>query len=258
MSELISALIVAIVQGFTEWLPISSSGHLVLFEKILEMDSGGLVFDVALHFGTLMAVFVYFGKDIMDIMRDFFLFKFDTENGKLGVYLLIATIPAGVFGLLLHTTFENAFNNLFLVAGGFAVTSLILFIASIDFGHRRELGVKGALFVGFVQVISLFPGISRSGSTISAGMLWGLKEEKALKFSFLMSIPVILGANIVTLKDATQLPSDLIWATLVAFFVGLVSIHFMYKYVLTKKKNMKWFALYALLLSLGIGIYLLV
>tara|TARA_Y100000310_G_scaffold345322_1_gene463772 strand:+ start:3023 stop:3823 length:801 start_codon:yes stop_codon:yes gene_type:complete len=260
---IIAALIIAVVQGLTEWLPVSSSGHLVLFERILNYP-GGLLFDVALHFGTLMAVFVYFGKDITDIIQDLLKGKWGSENGRLGLLLIVATIPATVVGFFFRGVLEVVFSSLGIAALGFGITGLFLLIASLDirvggrklgFGKGRKLGFGGAFWIGIAQVLSLFPGISRSGATISSGLLLGLKEKAALKFAFLMSVPIIFGANILAVGNKTLEP-ELIWASLVSFFVGLGAIHIMYKYILTSRKNLRWFALYALLLSLGLGIWL--
>ncbi len=259
MNEFISALIMAVVQGLTEWLPVSSSGHLVVFHNILNYEVD-LMFDVALHFGTLMAVFVYFGKDIIDIIEDFLKFRTKSDNFKLGLLLIVATIPAAIIGYFFESFFEAAFSSLGIVALGFAITSLALFIASLDIRKltkkKEELGFFGALIVGCSQAIAIFPGISRSGSTISSGLLLGLKEKEAIKFSFLMAIPVIFGASILEIGN-NKLPPSLIWATLAAFAVGLLTIHLMLKFVLTSRKNLRWFAVYCLLLALGIGIFLL-
>ena len=131
MNDLISSLILAVVQGIAEWFPISSSGHLVLISKLLGFNNT-LLFDVALHFGTLSAVFVYFGADIIDILRDLVSFKFKTENGRMGIFLIIATIPAGILGFFLKDLLESELNNLYLLAFGLAITSIVLFIGSID------------------------------------------------------------------------------------------------------------------------------
>jgi len=253
VSDLIGALVVAIVQGLTEWLPISSSGHLVLFSKLIGY-SGGMLFDVALHFGTLMAVFVYFGSDIVDIVKDLLSGKWNSENGRLGLMVLVATIPAVIVGFLFKDVFESVFSSLWITALGFGVSGLFLFIGSIDLKNKKGFGYGKSLLVGCAQVFALFPGISRSGSTISSGLLLGLDEKAAMKFSFLMSVPVIFGANILTIGNNT-LPPTLIWATLVSFVVGLATIHLLYKYILTTRKNLRWFAIYALILAIGSGIY---
>ncbi|MBU0466246.1 MAG: undecaprenyl-diphosphate phosphatase [Nanoarchaeota archaeon] len=298
-NEIVSSLIIAIVQGLTEWLPVSSSGHLVLFEKILQYR-GGLMFDVALHFGTLMAVFVYFGADIVDIIRELLMGKLESENGRLGLLIIVATIPAALVGFLLKNVFEQAFSSLAIVAVGFAITGVFLLIVSIGgkgtsptrgharnnwedtrratrsptqkyhnnksrsvlrgdgiIGKGKRFGYLGALLVGIAQIFSLFPGVSRSGATIGSGLLLGLNEKNAVKFSFLMSIPIIFGASILTIGNQT-LPSNLIWATLVSFIVGLGTIHLLYGKMLAKRKNLKWFAVYALLLAVGIGVWMVV
>jgi len=266
MNDLISALIIAVVQGLTEWMPISSSGHLIVFEKLLNY-SGGLMFDVALHFGTLMAVFVYFGGDIVDIAKDLLSLKWNSENGRLGLLILIATLPAAAVGFLFRNIFLKAFDSLGVVALGFGITGLFLLIASfsprakekkltgkiIEVGEKR-FGYFDGFLVGCAQVLALFPGISRSGATLSSGLLLGLDEKSAMKFSFLMSIPVTFGANILVIGNNT-LPPNLVWATLVSFVVGLIVIHLLFNHVLTSRQNLKWFAIYALLLAGVLGIF---
>jgi undecaprenyl-diphosphatase len=253
MNEMLIALILAIVQGITEWLPISSSGHLVLFEHFFDYKPG-LMFDVALHFGTLMAVFVYFGKDIVDIIRDLLRLDFKSDNGRTGLLLIIATIPAAVMGYLFEKVFVESFSSLLLVGFGFAITGVSLLIASIDWKGKNMLTLKGAVVVGFAQVVSIFPGISRSGSTLSVGMILGLSPKAAARFSFLLAVPIIFGASILTIGN-NVLPSSLIWATLVAFLVGLLVIHFMFKKVLTSRENLRWFAAYAIFLSIFVIFY---
>ena len=259
MNDLISALILAVVQGLTEWLPVSSSGHLVLFERLLgyEVD---LMFNVALHFGTLMAVFVYFGKDILDIFEDILKLKWDSANARLGFLIIIATIPAAPIGYFFRDFFEMAFTSLGIVGIGFGITGLILLISSLEFkgiGKKAEdIGIFRALGIGLAQAVAIFPGISRSGSTIGSGLLLGLKEKDAVKFSFLMAAPVIFGAALLEIGN-NKLPPQTIWAVLVAFIVGLITIHLMLKIVVSSRKNLRYFAVYCLLLALGIGAWLL-
>lgn len=254
VSELVASLIIAVIQGMTEWLPVSSSGHLVLFENLLGFSGGGLTFEVALHFGTLAAVFVYFGGDIVDILREVFSGRVKSGNGKLGLYILVATIPAALAGFLLQSAFESIFTSLWVTALGFAVTGVFLLIASVAPVRKGTLGYGKSFLIGCAQILALFPGVSRSGATIGAGLLSGLTEKDALKFSFLMSIPIIFGANILVIGNNT-LPPSMIWATLVSFVVGLITIHVLYGYVLTKRENLKWFALYTFLLAIGIVVW---
>jgi len=258
VNDLISAIILAIIQGVTEWLPISSSGHLVLFQSFLGFE-GGLLFEVALHFGTLAAVFVYFGKDIMDIIKDFFSGKWNTENGKIGWLLIIASVPAALIGFFSRNIYEKVLTNFGIVALGFGVTGLLLFIASfVSVGKKeKKLSYGNSFVIGIFQALAIIPGISRSGATISSGIFFGLSEKAAMRFAFLLSIPIIFGANILVIGN-NVLPQELIWATLVSFFVGLLTIHIMFKYVLVKRKNFRWFGLYALLLALAIGVWMII
>ena len=201
-----------------------------------------------------MSVFVYFGKEITDIFQDFLKLNFHTENAKLGTYLIIATIPAAIIGFFLKNI--NIFHNITIIALGFGITGILLIIASLNIKIRKQkLNIKNSLIIGIAQIFSLFPGISRSGATISTGILSGLSEKAALKFSFIMSIPIIFGANILVIGNQT-LPSELIWATLVSFMVGLLTLHILYTKILTSKKNLRYFGIYALLLAIILGIFL--
>lgn len=256
MNDFIAPLILAVIQGITEWFPVSSSGHLVLFSRLLGYDNT-LSFDIALHFGTLMAVFVYFGKDIMNIIRDVCRLRFSSADGKMGLYLIIATIPAAIMGYLFQGLIEAELNNMLLLAMGFAITSVLLYSASLPiYRRKKELSFKIALFIGLAQVASLFRGVSRSGSTIASGVLLGLDQKKAARFSFLMSIPIIFGASVLTLGSQT-LSFNYLWASLVSFFVGLATIHVLLRFVLTSNRNLRWFALYTFILAVAIFSWLL-
>ncbi len=244
------------LQGITEWLPVSSSGHLILAETLLNYHSD-LTFNTALHFGTLMSVFVYFGKDITDILQDFLKLKFHTQNARLGILIILATIPAAIIGFFFKNIFESIFSNLTITALGFGITGLLLIITSLSIKIRHSrINAKNSIIIGLAQVLSIFPGISRSGATISTGILSGLNEKTAMKFSFLLSIPIIFGANILTIANQ-KLPTELIWATLTSFVTGLITLHLLYKFILTKK-SLLYFGSYALLLSLLIVLYLII
>jgi undecaprenyl-diphosphatase len=249
MDSFISAIILAIIQGISEWFPISSSGHLVLFSEILGFNNT-LQFDIALHLGTLMAVFVYFGKDITNIVEDIAKGKWKTENSKLGFLLIVSAIPAGIIGLLFSDIIEHAFTNLWLLVLSFGITSLLLFIASLNLNTKRSsMTYKDSFLIGVAQAVSILPGISRSGSTISSGLLLGLDEKTAVKFSFLMSIPVIFGAALLEL-GSEKLSSFYLLPTIISFFVGLVTIHFLLKILVNSKKNLRWFAIYCMILAI--------
>jgi len=254
--SLLTALLLAVIQGITEWLPISSSGHLVLFERLFSY-AGGLLFEVALHFGTLAAVFVYFGKDIVDMIRDFFSGKFKSSNGRMAIYLIIGTIPAVIVGFFARDIFDSILSDLRIVALGFGITGVFLLISSFANIKEGKLDFRKSLFVGFAQALAIVPGISRSGSTIASGVLLGLNEKDAMRFSFLLSIPIIFGANLLTIGNNTLSP-DLIWASLVSFVVGLITIHLMFNYLLVKREYFKWFGIYCILLGLVVFGFVLV
>jgi len=252
----INLIILAIIQGITEWFPVSSSGHVVIFSKLLNFENN-LMFDVALHLGTLMAVFVYFGGDIVHILEDILKLKWKSENAKLGYFIFIATLPAVAVGFLFRKFISNIFNNLVIVCICFGISGLILLLGSfVSFKKTKKIGFKESLLIGISQAFAILPGISRSGTTISSGLLLGLDEKKAVRFSFLMSIPVIFGAAILEIENK-RLTSDLLWATILSFLVGLISIHFLLKIVINSKKNLKWFAFYLFILSILILIYLI-
>lgn len=257
MNDFLASLILAVVQGISEWFPISSSGHLVLVSRLLGFENT-LPFDIALHFGTLMAVFVYFGKDISDIVRDLVRFRFTSEPGRMGIALLIATIPAAFFGFLFHGFFEHTLNDLMPLAFGFGITGVLLLISSMDFSRisTQTVTPRIALLIGCAQVASLFRGVSRSASTICSGVLLGLDQRKAARFSFLMSIPIILGANVLSFGNQV-LPISYLLPALVSFIVGLLTIHILLRFVLTSKKNLRWFGIYVLVVALILFIWLL-
>jgi undecaprenyl-diphosphatase len=255
MIQWVANIILAIVQGLSEWFPISSSGHLVLFSYLLGVESY-IQLDVALHFGTLMAVFVYFGKDISDILEDILKGRWKSQNAKMGFLLVLSAIPAALMGVFFKKYIESAFNSMLIVSIGFGITSMFLFISSLNLRKKKEdISYKDSFLIGLAQAFAILPGVSRSGSTIGSGLLLGLEEKTAVRFSFLMSIPVIFGAGILEL-GSNQLSPDFILPTLIAFAIGLATIHLLLKIIVNSKKNLRWFAIYCLLLAIGIMIYL--
>ncbi len=246
----LSLIVLAIVQGLTEWVPISSSSQIEIISHLINYQSS-LFLEVALHFGTLMAVFVYFGKDIIDIIRDVFSGNWKSEEAKLGFAVVLAAIPAGIAGFLLKGFLESN-GGLGLIAIGLGITSLLLFIGSISPKKDEKLTYGKALIIGIAQILALFRGVSRSGSTIVTGLLLGLNEKNAVKFSFLLSIPIIFGANLLNLGNQT-LPSSLFFASLISFSVGISTIHFSFKYLLSDRRNLKWFGLFTMIEALIIG-----
>lgn len=252
MNSLLAQIVLGVAQGILEWIPISSSAHLELLARALQYDLS-LDFTAALHFGTLMAVFAYFGQDITDMVRDVFSLKFNTPHGKLGIAVILASIPAGLFGYLLQGLIDSSSNSLLGMSFGFAITSMALFIGVYGRPKKKsDLSYTSAFFIGLAQVASLFRGVSRSGSTMSTGLIFGLDMKTAVKFSYLISIPIILGANLLSVGTRT-LPSNYLLPSLIAFFVGIFAINLSFKYILNKAENLKWFAVYTLILALVLG-----
>ncbi|MEK6836411.1 MAG: undecaprenyl-diphosphate phosphatase [Nanoarchaeota archaeon] len=249
--DLISSLILAVVQGILEWFPVSSSGHMALVGKLIE-SAADFAFEMALNFGTLMAVFVYFRKDIIMIVRDILNGKWLTDNSKLGFLILVASIPAGIFGFIFRSYFDVISGNLFILGSGWLVTSVVLFIGSFSKSKNKnasQLSYFRAFVIGITQAFAIIPGVSRSGMTLSSGLFFGLKEKQAILFSYLLAIPVIIGANLVTFGNKV-ISADFLLPTIVTFVIGLVFMNFSFKYVLNDRKNLKWFGIYTLLLGI--------
>lgn len=196
------AILLGAIQGLTEFLPVSSSGHLVIFQHILGVQESPLTFDVMLHMGTLLAVFVAFWDDIIDILRRPFT--------RLTYLIVVGCIPAAIAGYLVAPVIEKAFESLLVVGLGLIFTGFALRFS--EKWSRERIGLKDipntsykdALFIGLLQALAIVPGISRSGSTIAAGLFAGMERELAARFSFLLSIPVILGAGIFELSDVSS------------------------------------------------------
>jgi len=190
----IQALILGIVQGLTEFLPVSSSGHLVLAQHILGVDEAGVLLEVILHMGTLAAILVYFYDDLKQLRLEFIKGEKDAKNSVL--FLIIATLPAVCAGLVLQDTIESTF-TIAIVKWMFMITGLVVGGAYF-FKNRpnREMVLMIAFCIGLAQTFALLPGISRSGITISVALIMGIQHQKAAKFAFFMAIPVLFGAGL--------------------------------------------------------------
>lgn len=207
--EIWKAIIVGIVQGLAEFLPVSSSGHIVLTQYLLGIRVEGashqpdLSFEIILHLGTLVSVLLFFRKSLWKLIESLYTKEMKAERMKI-LYLGIATLPAVVAALLFKDFFDAAPGNPVLVSGLLIVTGFVLFIPRFVKGGQSEAGLKGAVMMGIGQAFAILPGISRSGSTIAAGLVSGVKAEKAAEFSFLMSIPAIAGGFVLTMKDKME------------------------------------------------------
>jgi len=263
--NLFQALILGIVQGLTEFLPISSSAHLVIVPFFLGWKFPALEvlpFNVLVQLGTLMAVIVYFWSDLWQIAVAFVqgLLKgkpFADAQARLGWLLILATIPAGVFGLLIKKWIDQAFQSVAITAGFLLVTAALLLLAERLGKRTRPLSQitwVDALWMGVAQAIAVFPGISRSGATMAGGLARNLERGAAARFSFLMSIPVMLAAGVMELKDVFQIPglTALLPAIMVGFLaaavVGYLSIRWLLNFIITH--SLRVFAVYCAALGM--------
>ncbi len=216
--SIIKTVLLGFVQGATEFLPVSSSGHLLLAEKIWSVQSSrtDLTLEILLHFGTLFAVLVYFRKDIFNLIislkyaPDFFLKKNDTaqdnpgiQNFRLTLLILLSSLPAGIIGVFFNSRIESFFSRaLFLVPVALMLNGVFLFLSRfIPERDCDQIRFRDALLIGAAQAVAIIPGISRSGATIVTGMFLKYKRDTAARFSFLMSVPVIGGASLLKVKD---------------------------------------------------------
>ena len=219
--DTLQTLILALIQGVTEFLPISSSGHLILPAQLLGWTDQGLAFDVAVHIGTLAAVIIYFWKDLFAVAKDWLgslVGKGATVNSRLGWYLIFATLPAVVFGLALKKMgIDEAMRTVAVIAGTTLIFGALLGWADLK-GNKvqplEKITFKKAILIGFAQALALIPGTSRSGITMTAALMMGFTRDAAARCSFLLSIPVILGAGSLLTLDLMKSPTPVDWLTL--------------------------------------------
>lgn len=248
--ELLKAAVLGIVQGLTEFLPVSSSGHLELFKYFMNDDAIGeesLMMTVMLHFATALSTMLVFRKTIIELIKGFFKFKWNKET-KFIAFVILSMIPAALVGILLEEQMESLFNrNIPLVAIMLFLTGIILFIADRSkITGKPVTGVK-AILVGIAQAIAIMPGISRSGATISTSVLLGIDREEAAKFSFIMVLPLIFGKIAKDLLDGSFSQSsvnvgELGVGFICAFLTGLFACTLMIKIV--KNSQLKYFSYY--------------
>lgn len=268
--EFLSIIILGIIQGIAEFLPISSSAHLIIFRDLFGIGTGlsenlNLTFDLALHFGTLLSIAVFFFKDFINMITKGFTKGIKDDEGKILWYLVIATIPAAIAGLLFEDVIENAIRgNFLIIALALGIMGIIIYMAD-RIGKTKnsikKMSIKDAFLIGCSQVFALIPGFSRSGTTIAAGRTLGLNREDAAKFSFFLSAPVVCGALLLELLDKT------VWSLIIAnlgtfilgiaisFITGLLCIKYLLKYL--QKHNFKIFMIYRLILSATILLVLI-
>lgn len=219
--DLLQLLVLAVIQGLTEFLPVSSSGHLILPAALLGWTDQGLAFDVAVHFGSLLAVMLYFRRDIVVMLTAWLssLRGEQSEDGRLAWWVIIATVPAVVAGFLFDDFIEQNLRNAWVLASTTLVFGILLGFAqrfSVTARQCRDLTLAMVLVIGFAQALALIPGTSRSGITITAAAFLGLSLVEASRFSFLLSIPVIAGAALLKTVDLVIAESVVDWLSLLA------------------------------------------
>ena len=243
MVSLLQSIILSIIQGITEWLPISSSGHLALLHNFFGFQN--LPFDVFLHFASILAVIVVFWKDIIRLLN------FKEENIKYILKLLVALIPAGIIGILFKEQIENFFSSFFYLGMFFMISGVIIYSTKFSIPKKEKPNFLDSIIIGFFQALAILPGVSRSGATISSGLIRGVKKEEAVKFSFLLAIPIVLGASLLEVKDLVMENIDLS-ILLISFIVTFVVSLFVIKVLLRIIKDRKFyiFGIYDFILGL--------
>lgn len=250
--NIFQAIILGITQGITEWFPVSSSGHLALVQKFFNINVP-MSFDIFLHFASLIVIVLVFWKDIKDIIVG--IFKKDKKYINLFIYLVIASIPAGLVGFLLKDKIDTIFSNIMFVGVSLIITGIVLFLTRFAKNKNKEINIKNSIVIGLAQAVAVLPGISRSGSTISAGLFSGLDTKTATRFSFLLSIPVILGASIFEIKNISIIENlwYLLASCVTTIIVGFLSLKYLLRVV--DKNQFKNFSFYCFILGLLVVIY---
>lgn len=259
----LEAVILGLVQGLAEFLPISSSGHLALLQSIFGIKGDQvLLFTVLLHVGTLVSVFIIYWRDICELLVELALTIKDLCTGKglrlaerpvrkLGVMIIVATIPTALIGLLFNDVFAGLYLSLTAIGIGFLITGVLMFLAEkMGSAHKtiEKMNFRNAVFIGVLQGIAIYPGISRSGSTLVGGLTTGLERSFAVKFAFLISIPSILGSVVLELPDAVkegidpQVVGPILAGMAVAAVSGFIAIKTMIRIV--SKKKLSYFSYY--------------
>lgn len=257
--SLFEAFLLGIIQGISEFLPISSSGHLALFRALLNNDlQAGITFEIVVHFGSFCSIVLYYRKRLGGILADFFKSlspsalkeqRFKTDpNTQLSLFILLSMIPAMLVGFTLKDTIESLFDSPVFVSAMLLVTGLILYSTKFVSQHTKEINAGRGLLMGVAQAFAIIPGISRAGSTISTGLLLGVKRDTAANFSFLMVLPVLAGAMLLAFKDLYELGVEnvqvmvLIIGFLSSFVMGYACLAYLLK--LLKRDKFHYFAFY--------------
>jgi undecaprenyl-diphosphatase len=265
--DIIKTIILGLVQGFTEFLPISSSGHLVLAERLLNFHQEGIAFEVFVHLGTLFSVLLAFRADLIKMLvAPYRVWMKGAQNEDLvrhsrwTLYVIIGTIPAAVIGLIFKDQIESIFSNVLLVIIMLFITGTFMILSRFLKQSDGDVSYLRSFLIGCAQAMAILPGISRSGSTIVTGMALGVNRSEAARFSFILSIPAILGAAVLKIKDLLEshiLPAEwfyLILGAAVSFASGYLAILWLLDIV--RKGKLEWFGYYCYLVVLLASIWL--
>jgi undecaprenyl-diphosphatase len=250
---LLKYIFLGVIQGFTEPLPISSSGHLVIFQELFNLSIAGINFEIIVNTGSLIAIIIIFYKDIISLVKNtyLFLFKKQVEYKKdfhYVIMLVIAVIPAGLIGFIFKDSFDKFSDNLWIVGVSLIITAIALSLvgkAAVE-NTKEELTFIDALIIGLFQIFALIPGISRSGSTMVGGLSRKIKFEDTMKFSFLLYIPISIAASMLSIFDLSTSNDTFLIGYIAAFIVSIITTYFAVKWLfkMIRKGNLKYFSIY--------------
>lgn len=248
---MIKTLILGIVQGFTEFLPVSSSGHLAILENILGM-SEPMTLAVFLHFGTFIAIIVFFLRPLRALVKG--IFSGDRQSMIYVGKIILGTIPIVIAGILFRSWVAEAFNNIKVVAILLGITGIGVLLTGMVAKREKQVTTSSAILIGIGQMLAILPGISRSGMTIAAGMYLGTDPDKAFRFSFLLSIPAVLGANLFELRNLTGITNlpELLVGMLCSFASGILALTILRR---TVYRKFHFFGIYCLIISVALLIF---
>lgn len=267
MIEILKYIFLGIIQGLTEPLPISSSGHVFILKQLMDLGSTDLNFEIIVNFGSLLAILLIYKNDIIKLIKNFFLyFKTKTEETRQDFkycwLILLGSIPIGIIGFTCKDLIEDKLNNVKIIGIAFLITSIFLYMVRNIKGQKsdKNISIIDSLVIGITQVIAVIPGISRSGSTLIGGLFRDLDRETALKYSFMLYIPVSLGTTILGIKDLLEINNlhDIILPYGLGFIASFIVSFFTLKWFMgvVKKGNLKYFSIYTLLLGIAILIFM--
>ena len=265
--NILQAIILGVIQGLTEFLPVSSSGHLVLFQHLFGLKEAEFFFDISVHLGTLVAVFIFFRKDIYAIIYSVLryckmIFKTGSFSGanedsdlRLALLIITGSIPTAIIGLLFHKIADQLFSSVLIAGAMLILTGIILFFTLFVRSSKKEsplFSIRNSLIIGISQGLAIMPGLSRSGTTIATGLFLGLNHETAARYSFLLSIPAILGASLLSFGDLSgniSVPvKTAVTGAIVSCIAGYFALNFLF-YII-KKGRLHYFSPYCLIIGI--------